>query len=388
MRKRIIIFFIVSMFLLENCVSAYFRFENTFNVFSLNRNKVPANVSVLYSNMFPTNQDVEVNIEFDKVISIIGDTAGMTFSEDGKKLTKTIEENESNTLLIRDEDYNYQEVIYNVNWIDKQPPIITGAEDGKIYNQNIHLDYSDNIGVKEIYSDYYSDNFSIYDDSYDFYETDNLRIVTANRNVIVAHVLSNPKEIEKYNYYIDGTLSATTHDKLYVFKEFDSTIESHHIVVEGLDRYGNVVDTKETYRRTLPVDGISIGNNLGKEYIGIRGVPEGLQKISAYIWVWGHADSMLKVTPRLTNEGFYLVEVSMANHKNYSGRYIVKFEMEYLENGITKTENIIGSFSMPNKFKELNYDGLPNDFTENGKYYIRCSDEAGNESEIEFEIRK
>ena len=51
-------------------------------------------------------------------------------------MLKIIEANENSKFLIRDEDFNYQEVEYNVNWIDKNPPVISGAENGKIYTND------------------------------------------------------------------------------------------------------------------------------------------------------------------------------------------------------------------------------------------------------------
>lgn len=388
MIKKTLFIFILILVLLANCANSYYRFENTFNAFNLTRNKNLANMIISYSNLNPTNQDVEMNVDFDKVISIIGEDGGVTLSNDGKHISKLFTENEANSLLIRDEDYNYQTLDFNVNWIDKVPPVITGAENGKTYNSNINLNYSDNVEIKEIYADYYSNSFYIYTESYDFCEQNRVRILNANRNTIVAYVLSNTKEIEKYNYYIDGELKATTHDKQYKFTNLEYSEAEHHIVVEGLDRYGNVVASQSVNRKTLPIGGVTMGYDGSREYISVYGVPQNLINITTYIWCWGRADSMRTITPTQNAPNSYIVAVDRINHNNYTGQYIVKFEMKYIENGVSKTSNIIGYVYMPSNFKATDYSGLPNSFSENGNYYVRCTDTAGNETELDFVIRK
>lgn len=386
--KRILTIFSIIFILLTNTVGAYYCYENRFPIFKLNRNNIPANCIISYDKETITNKDVEVKINFDKIISVIGDNKGMELSEDRKSLSKVLSTNENNKLLVRDEDFNYQEVEYNVNWIDKQPPIITGAENGQTYDRNVHLDYTDNCQIAEIYADYYSDEFSIYIDEQDFYETDNMQIIPANKESITAYVLSNTKEMEQYRYYLDGELCATTHDKKYTFTNLSLSDENHHIVVEALDRYGNVLDEKETFQKTRPFSRIEFNYNNSIKYIALKGTPENLTKITALAWVWGHEDSYCTLVPTHDGPNSYVVSLAMGRHKNYSGRYYVKIEMEYNEGGDTKQSTIIGSVDMPNKYKPANYKELPNDFMENGKYYVRCTDEAGNETEIDFVVQK
>ena len=388
MIKRIIAFFIICVVILANCVNSYYNFENTFCAFNLNRNNIPANMIISYNKSLPTNQDVEMNVDFDKVVTIIGDNGGVTLSEDGKQISKIFTENEANSLLIRDEDFNYQTLDYNVNWIDKISPIISGAEDGNTYNSDIHLEYFDDVGLNEIYADCYSDTFSVYSEVYDFCEQNNIKIVSSNRNSITAYVLSNTKEIEKYNYYLDGVLKETTHEKKYVFTDLEYSDIEHHIVVEGLDRFGNVVETKEMDRKTIPLDEISISGVGNKKYVYIYGVPENLSSITTYVWCNGKSNSMLKFTPTKVSSNSYYALVDMARHRNYVGQYIVRFEIKYIENGVQKTKDIVGYIYMPSVYEEFDYSGLPNDFVENGNYYVRCTDAAGNEAELDFTIQK
>ena len=387
--KKIVIMFSIILILLTNKVGAYYHYENRFTVFQLNRNSVPANYSISYDKNTITNQDVEVRINFDKAISILGDNKGLELSSDRKSLFKLLSNNETNQLLIRDDDFNYKEIQYNVNWIDKEPPVITGAEQGKTYQSNVHLNYTDNYQIAEIYSDYYSDSFSIYSDSQDFYEIDTMQIVPATKNSITVYVLSNKKEMEMYNYYMDDVLYATTHDKKYTFNNLELSETQHHFVVEALDRYGNVLESKETYRKTIPIERVDFALDNGIKYIALKGTPDGLTKISAYVWVDEHYnDTVCNLGLLHDSANSYVISILMSRHKNYSGKYIVKFEMEYTENGENKQATIIGSVYMPNKYKALNYTGLPNDFVENGNYYLRCTDEAGNETELDFAVKK
>ena len=256
-----------------------------------------------------------------------------------------------------------------------------------MYNNSIHLDYSDNNGIKDIYADYYSDFFSIYTNSEDFYETDNLQIVPANKNSITIYVISNKKEMEKYNYYMDGILFATTHDKKYTFTGLELSNNNHHFKVEALDRNGNVLETKECDRKTIPIDNIELALSKSKiKYVALKGVPSSLTNIVVHAWVDGYYNETY-YSPPLSNDSANSYVTAIAP-SNYSGKYIINFIINYKENGVDKVMNIVGSLYMPNNYKKLNYDGLPYDFYENGKYYVRCEDIAGNEKELEFSIQK
>lgn len=385
--KKVIIFFLLIIILLINSVCAYYYYENRFTIFKLNRNIIPANFNIFYDKTTPTNQDVEMKITFDKPVSIIGDNYGIEILEDKKTLKKVFSLNENNSILVRDEDFNYQEISYNLDWIDKEPPIIIGADNKKTYNNNVHLDYTDNFTISEIYSDYYSDNFTIYEDSQDFYETNNMQIVPATKDSITLYVLSNTKEMEKYNYYLDGILYESTHEKKYTFTNLELSDKEHNLAVEALDREGNIIERKEINRKTVPIRGVDFDFSQGVKYIALKGTPKTLTKLSACAWVEDHyEDTLVNLTPNNDSPNSYVISLAMWRHKNYIGRYIVKFEFEYKENNIDKKATLIGSVYMPNNYKASNYLGLPYDFIENGNYYVRCRDEAGNESEINFQI--
>lgn len=390
MIKKVLTIFVVMIVLLSVRVNGFYSYEKKFTLFKLNRNKIKANYSISYDKTTLTNEDIEMNIAFDKIISIIGDGNNAVVSDDGKTITKTIESNEKNKILIRDEDFNYQEVEYHVDWIDKNPPIITGAEQGKTYNSNVHLEFSDESEITEIYADYYSDSFSIYTGSENFWENERLQMVPATRNSITIYVTNNKKEMEKYNYYMDGVLYATTNKKKYTFTGLELSDTKHHFVVEALDRYGNVLESRETYRNTIPIDRVRFGATDDVEYIAIDGIPETVSDVTVYTWVDGHYEETLQ-TPYVyyDSDTSVLIALEMKKHKNYTGKYIVYFLINYIgEDGLIKRLDCIGNIMMPSKFSHLYYAGLPNDFTGNSNYYVRCIDAAGNESELNFVLQK
>ena len=386
--KRIFMTFLIILIILNNSALGFYNYENRFALFKLNRNITAANCNVSYDKTNMTKEDVEVKFEFDKAVDILENIENTNISENRKTITKIVKENENNRITVRDEDFNYQDIEYNVNWIDKEPPEILGAENGKTYNSNIHLDYRDNYKVKEIYADYYSDSFSIYTDEENFYETDTVQIVPANKNSITAYVTSNTKEMEKYNYYLNGNLYATTHDKKYTFNGLK--VSTNYLVkVEALDRYGNVLDTKETTRQTIPLSGIEFSYNWGNKYVAIKGTPSTTTKVDVYAWVSGHYNETYRGNYVLNDSvGSYVATIGMDNFKNYSGRYVVLFVVKYKENGIDESMKIRGSFLMPNKYSDSYYKNIPNNFIYNGNYYVRCIDEVGNESELDFVIQK
>lgn len=389
MIRKIFLIFIGLIVLLTESVSGFYNYENRFKIFSLNRNISKTNCVVSYDKTTLTKDNVEVKFEFDKIVDIIRNSENTIVSEDGKTITKILKQNEDSKITVRDEDFNYQDIEYKVDWIDNEPPKISGAENGKIYNTNVHLNYTDNYTVKDIYSNYYSDSFSIYADTEDFYETDTVQIVPATKTTITAYVTSNTREMEKYRYYLNGDLYKTTSDKKYTFRGLQEST-NYLIRVEALDRYGNIIDVKETTRKTIPISNVEFSYSWENKYVAIKGVPSSTTKVEVYAWVRGHFDDTYQKVYVLNDSvGSYVTTIGMSNFKNYTGRYVVLFNVFYKEsNGSTTKMDVLGTFEMPNKYNSSYYNGLPNDFVYNGNYYVRCIDEVGNESELDFTIQK
>ena len=355
MKRKVLIFFLVIVVLLSSVVNGFYSFEKTFSLFQLRRNIVPANYTVSYDKDSFTNENVELKIEFDKVISILGDNQNAILSEDGKKITKIIEANENSKFLIRDEDFNYQEVEYNVNWIDKNPPVISGAENGKIYNEDVNLTFSDETEIKEIYADYYNNSFSVYRDKGVFLENENFQIIAANRNSITIYVTENKKEMEKYNYYMDGVLYVTTHSKSYTFTGLELSDTKHRFVVEALDRYGNVLESKSCTRNTIPMDNIRFWESGGIKYIAIEGIPETTTNVKALTWVDGHYEETLKENNEVQfeNPTTIIIPIDIKEYNNYTGAYRIDCKVNYTgENGQAKSFNYTGKVTLPTSYKD------------------------------------
>ena len=388
MLKKVLVIFLIICLEVSTISYGFYNYEKRFYIFKLNRNINPVNYNISYSDDSFTNNDINVKIEFDKIIDIIDKNNDLNLSEDGKTITKTVVSNENKKFLIRDEDFNYKEIEYNINWIDKESPTILGVENEGVYNNDVHLEYSDNTQIKEIYSDYYSNSFDIYTNNQNFEETNNLQIVPATRNSITIYVINNKKEMEKYNYYMDGVLYATTHNKQYTFSGVELSNNNHHFKVEALDRYGNILEYKECNAKTLPIDRIefALSKSTGIKYIALKGVPESVSNVSVNSWVDGFYNETY-YSPPISNDSTNSYVTAIVKN-NYSGKYIINFEITYIENGISKKFNVLGSVFMPNNYAKADYEGLPNEFKENGNYYVRCTDIAGNESEVEFIIRK
>ena len=130
MVKKVIIIFILIILFISNSSNAFYNYEKNFSIFKLNRNINPVNYNISYSENRFTNKDVEVKIKFDKAVSLLSNN-DFNISEDEKTYSKILANNENKRLLFRDEDFNYKEIAYNVDWIDKELPIISGAENRK-----------------------------------------------------------------------------------------------------------------------------------------------------------------------------------------------------------------------------------------------------------------
>lgn len=249
-------------------------------------------------------------------MEIVGDLQNLLISENKRKVIKNLTENESGKILVRDEDFNYQEIEYNVDWIG-QPPIIKGAEKGKTYTTDINLEYISLYGIKEIYASSYSNTFSIFTGEENFYETESLRLVPSCRNSITACVISNTKEMEQYRYYLDDKLYATTKEKQYTFTGL-KVWTFYSIKVEALDRYGNVLDSKETYRRTIPISRVIFAENDGTESISIKGLPLTTFGVGAYAWKAGQQKTRKKINFDTDNKTYCTVYVDDNTFVGYS----------------------------------------------------------------------
>ena len=134
--KRIIFIMINIILILSLEVLAKYNYKFTLNAYKLNRDasEITYTLKRSESDKEYTNQDVILTINLNKPIYAID---GFTISEDRKILTKTITENEKNTITVEDVSGNKKDIFYEINNIDKIPPEIIGIENGKTYTSNV-----------------------------------------------------------------------------------------------------------------------------------------------------------------------------------------------------------------------------------------------------------
>ena len=124
------------------------------DAFNISIDTIPPQCNVKYSSKSITNQDVIVEIVSNEEIKSVD---GFSLDNSSKVLSKTLEENESMTLDIYDLNNNKITVEYNVDWIDKEKPLIKVEEviDGTSLIINF-IDLYDLSGICKL--EYYIDN--------------------------------------------------------------------------------------------------------------------------------------------------------------------------------------------------------------------------------------
>lgn len=330
---------------------------------------------------------VKVNIVFDKEVEIIGNIDNISLSVDKKTVVKTVTQNQTGNILVRDDSFNYQEIEYIVDWIRK-PPIIKGAEDGGIYDKDVDLEYISPYGIEEIYINEYSDTFDIFTGEENFYENERIRLVPAKRSSLTARVISNTKDMEKYRYYLDGNLYATTSEKQYTYTGLNLWT-FYTMKVEALDRYGNVLESKQTTRRTVPIENVSFSLEGNAETITVTGLPSTTFAVGAYAWKKGQQDSRKRLRFDSDHKTYCKAYIEDGIFGDYTGKCTISILVDYEdERGVAKTMDLIGTMLIPNQYNGNIGSGYPYKITENGNYFIRCTDEMGNESNVDFTIQK
>ena len=383
--KKILLCTILFLNILVFKAYAGYVYENEISLFRLNRNIVKPTYNKIYDKDSWTNQDVIITISADKVLEIMdGD---FKLSDDGKTLTKTVTENESGIIKIRDEDYNYDQIEYEVSWIDKEKPKIIGAENNVVYNNDIHLQYIDNGEIEEIFVDKYDKNFEVYTND-TFVDLGSRFFIPFNNNSITALVKSHPKGVEKYNYYLNNVLYATTSEKTYTFQNLDELTYNIKIKVEGIDRNGNVLANKEYTIKTGVFNNLEIEKTETTGQVKFLGISNKIKKMVCYTWVDGQYSSTLKYGDVKIENNEAVCSFDIKNFKNYKRNYIMNFYFYYDTEQGEKCFIYGGNFDLSNVSQIAEEDNSINDFLSNGNYYVRVTDKADNESELDFSIQK
>ena len=371
------IIFIFSM----ECFAKY-NYKFTLNAYKLSRDssEITYVLSRTESDKEYTNKDVTLTIDFNKPIYEID---GFTISENRKKLTKVIKENEKNTITVEDVSGNKKEVTYEINNIDKIPPEIIGVEDGKTYTSNVTLDYKDNVGIKDIVIDKYSDlKLSLYDDYYDTgsYKGTDLTDTTANIRVV-----SHPKNTKTYKYYINNSFKAESTNTQYNFTGLKKGT-SYTIKVEAIDENGKVLQTATRGIKTRLYSKITgTKNSSGAFSVTVSGIDSSIDSAVAVAFTDSSGKNITYPSIKSDRSLSVTFKAQAVTETIKSGYYY--FHLQLFDDGAhvdTACCNIVfkessSSSSTGNTLYKL---------TTNGNYHIIVTDLAGNKTEKYITIKK
>ncbi len=371
---------IILMFSIE-CFAKY-NYNFTLNAYKLSRDssEITYVISRTESDREYTNQDVVLTIDFNKPVYPID---GFTISEDRKQLTKKISENEKSTITVEDISGNKKDVPYEINNIDKIPPEIIGVENGKTYTSNVSLDYKDNIGIKDIVVDKYSDlKLSLYDDYYDTgsYKGTDLTDTTANIRVI-----SHPKNTKTYKYYINNSFKAESTNTQYNFTGLKKGT-SYTIKVEAVDENGIVLQTATRNIKTKLFSKITgTKNSSGTFAVTVSGIDSNIDSAIAVAFTNSSGKNMTYPKIKSDNSISVTFATNAVTENIEEGYYY--FHLQFFDNGNhveTACCNIIFKTSDTSNSSGNTLYNL----TTNGNYHIIVTDLAGNKTEKYIIIKK
>lgn len=379
--KKILIFIYLILFLFQNNALAKYNYVYKLTAYSLNRDNSEIEYTINKSETEYTNKDVLLTIKLNKEIEEVD---GFTISEDNKKLTKLIKENEINTIMLEDFSGNKKEISYNINNIDKEPPEIIGVENNITYNTDLKINYMDNTGIKDVLVDKYS-NLSI--ECYtDYFDTSFYKGIDVRNNSIYVKIPTHPKNTYNYKYYINDVLKAQTSTNEYTYTGL-SPRTTYTIKVEAVDNNEKVLETVSKEIKTMSFSNISSTKTKDSFSVTIHGIDSNIQDavgIGFYEYnnqkiIEGKIDSnrnlnftfsALDLTSTI-EEGYYFFHIHLMDKQTGEIVEIIScdiiFGTEYVEK-----ENIIDIYNLK----------------ENGNYQIIATDLAGNSTEKNIIIKK
>lgn len=380
------IFFVMLNIIFIFSMECFAKYNYTFslNAYKLSRDssEITYVLSRTESDKEYTNKDVTLTIDFNKPIYEID---GFTISEDRRKLTKVITENEKNIITVEDISGNKKDVTYEINNIDKIPPEIIGVDNGKTYTSNVTLDYKDNVGIKGVVIDKYSDlKISLYDDYYDTgtYKGTDLTDTTANIRVI-----SHPKNTKTYKYYINNSFKAESSDTQYNFTGLKKGT-SYTIKVEAIDENGKVLQTATRGIKTKFYSNITgTKNSSGTFAVTVSGIDSSIDSVVAVAFTDSSGKNITYPSIKSDRTVSVTFKAQAVTENIQSGYYY--FHLQFFDNGNyveTACCNIMFKNSSSSSSSPSG-DTIYN-LTENGNYHIIVTDLAGNKTEKYITIKK
>lgn len=368
--KIAIVFMIILVIAKSTAYAKYaYQFEET--IIELTRDPNPPVCSVTYSAEEMTKENVTVTITANKEIEQV---SGFVLSEDKKKLSKEVSENESGMIKIRDFSGNYADIEYAVSNIDKQAPQIIGCENGQTYQSPVLLDYFDDTEIKEIIVDRYNSQLElmlheIYSDSCFYHGIDR------TDSSLTVQIKEHPANTKKYKYYLNNQLYTTTTDTNYTFTGLTKGT-TYHIKVVAIDELGNVIDTSTIQGKTSYYHAIESQKSNDKFTATLEQIDYSVEKIRYAVWNGYDEKNIQWYEEKVENE-----EVSISCLSQHNGLYPLYTIHAYLYDNQDNVLDMIGfSIDFGTNYEKKDVSTNINEITEAGNYQIIAKDFAGNET--------
>ena len=377
---KILTSFFLSIFLFTNQIYAKYNYKIVFDAFSLKRDnsEIVYQIEKSISDDVYTNKDVVLRIVSNKKIEPV---EGFELDEAKTTLTKIITQNEEKTFVLEDISGNKKEVSYLVSNIDKEPPQIIGIEDKKVYNQQMSIQYSDNIGIKEISAEKYHDVLAIkcvdtYHNTGDFYQG-----IDVLGNSIYIDVVKRPKGTKAYKFYLNNELKATTDVSEYKYEGLQMAT-TYVVKVEAIDENGEVLGTVSRTQKTKCFTNLIARKQGDNFYVTITGIHNkanvgfcalwyqncGTQK-TTYPSIKSDRSISLsfnayEITGQKSTTAYYYFHLQLYNYSDERFNEIISMNIKFDGKTFVKESEIVD----------------PNNLKENGNYEITAIDLAGNKT--------
>lgn len=383
--KKIFCFFILLIMIINFNVYVYamYHYDYHISAFSLARDISEITYNIQKSNNEYTNQDIILDITTNKRIYPI---EGYLLSDDGKKLTKTFTENNTETIVLKDNSGNKKEVICKVNNIDKVLPQINGIEDGKTYSTNLKPTYTDNIGVKDIIANKYGSSlsFSCYTS---YYDTNKYKGIDVTKNSIYIEITDKPKGTVKYKYYINNVLKKETSEEEYTFTGLKKFTD-YNVKVEAVDNDNRTISSANKTIKTRYFERAEATKEGEKFTIKLYGIDSAVKKILTTKFSASNRNNIKYGAININSDRSATASIVATDitSKLETGYYYLQLVMKGDSDVTIDTVNCNIIFNT-NYVKPKNSVD-PYSITQNGFYEITVTDLAGNVIKKSFTLKK
>ena len=383
----VLVSFVIIIFLLSNQIYAKYNYQFILDAFSLNRDnsEITYQIEKSIGDDVYTNQDVILKIISNKVIAPV---EGFELDTSRTILTKTVSSNETNNIILEDLSGNQKEVSYFISNIDKEPPQILGIKDGYVYNQNLTMQYADNVGIKDIQVERYFDNLVI-QCAEDYYDTGMYHGIDIIGNKILIRVGQYPKGTVAYKYYLNNVLKATSENTEYLYTGLTNAT-TYTIKVEAIDKDGRVIQSSSKTVKTKCFTDFIAGKNGDTFNVTITGIDSRVNIGYCALWHEGtttqkfsypamNSDRSISLSfnaydvDGTKNSGYYYLHLQLVSNSDPSLNEVICMNIKF--DGITYVKS---------GFPVIN----PNYLIHNGNYEITVTDLAGNQTIKNCKIAK